>query len=414
MNALAAIETSRSRANSFRVGTLPLLGPAFVTAVAYVDPGNFATNFAAGSSSGYLLVWVVLASSLMAALVQYLAAKIGIASGKSLPQLCADHFPRGVNVGLWLQAEAVSMATDLAEVLGGALALNLLFGFPLLTGGLVTAAVAIGLLTLTERGPRPFERAVVGLLAVVFTGFAASLCVSGFSVPGLAHGVVPHFSGVNSIVLAGGIVGATVMPHAIYLHSALTAKRIASCSRPQRRALYRAQRSDIPIAMGLAGVVNLVMLVLAAAVFSGSAPVATLQAVGAGLGAALGHQAALLFALALLASGLAASSVGTYSGQVVMEGFLGFRPPLLLRRVVTMVPALGILMLGVDPTRAVLLSQLALSFGIPFALVPLVILTSKSGLMGEYVNTRRTTAVSTLVAVVICALNLFLIAQLFA
>lgn len=414
MNALAAVEIPLSRARSFRVGTLPLLGPAFVTAIAYVDPGNFATNFAAGSSYGYLLVWVVLASSVMAALVQYLSAKIGIASGKSLPQLCADHFPKAVNVGLWLQAEAVAMATDLAEVLGGALALNLLFRLPLLAGGLVTAAVAIGLLTLTERGHRPFERAVVGMLAVILSGFVASLCVSGFSVPGVVGGVLPHFAGTNSIVLAGGIVGATVMPHAIYMHSALTAQRVASCSRAQKRALFKAQCSDIPIAMGLAGLVNLAMLVLAAAVFSGSAAVATLQAAGAGLGSALGSPAAVLFSLALLASGLAASSVGTYSGQVVMEGFLGLRPPMLLRRLVTMAPALGILLLGVDPTRAVLLSQIALSFGIPFALVPLVMLTSRSALMGEYVNMRRTTAVGGLVAAVICALNAFLIAQLLA
>jgi manganese transport protein len=270
------------------------------------------------------------------------------------------------------------------------------------------------LLSLTEKGHRPYERAVVALLSVIVVGFIASLCVSGFSLPGLLSGTVPSFAGADSMVLAGGIVGATVMPHAIYMHSALTAERATDLGAAARHKLLHAQRSDIPIAMGVAGLVNLAMLVLAATVFAKlSVPVTSLDMAHQGLGLELGAPVALLFALALLASGWAASSVGTYSGQVVMEGFLGLRPPLMLRRLVTMAPALAVLIAGVDPTRALVLSQVALSFGIPFALIPLVLLTNRQTLMGEFTNARRTAVAAAAVATVICLLNLFLITQLF-
>ena len=393
-------------------GALPLLGPAFVTAIAYVDPGNFATNITAGSTFGYLLVWVVVVSNLMAMLIQYLSAKVGIATGESLPALCRRHFPRPVTRGLWVQGEVVAIATDLAEVVGGALALKLLFGLPLVTGGLITAAVAFALLALQTRGHRPFEVAIAGLLGVILAGFAYDVAVSGLEPLAIASGTVPRFDGTESLLLATGMLGATVMPHAIYLHSALTRDRYVRTTEEERRSLLRSQRADVVIAMSVAGLMNLSLLVVAAKVLSGPGPaVDTIEGAHAGLGDALGPGAALLFALALLASGFAASSVGTYAGQVVMEGFLRLRVPLVVRRLVTLAPALVILALGVDPTRALVVSQVVLSFGIPFALVPLVIFTRRVDVMGTLVNRRLTTVVASLIAGVIITLNAVLVQQ---
>ena len=390
-------------------GPLPLFGPAFVAAIAYVDPGNFATNISAGSTFGYLLVWVLVVSNLMAMLIQYLSAKAGIATGRSLPELCRDHYRRRVTRGLWAQAEIVAIATDLAEVLGGAIALNLLFDLPLLTGGLITAAVAFGLLGLQSRGARPFEVAITGLLLVVVGGFMYSLVAGGVDAGGLAAGVVPRFDGSESLLLATGMLGATVMPHVIYLHGALTQDRYVRRTEEQQVALLRSQRIDVTAAMAVAGMVNLAMLVVAAQVLSGSS-IDTIEGAHAGLGDALGPTAALLFALALLASGFAASGVGTYSGQVVMQGFLQRRIPLLLRRLVTLAPALVVIAAGVDVTYALVLSQVVLSFGIPFALIPLVLLTRRRDVMGALVNRRATTVVAAGVAIVICGLNATLIA----
>lgn len=392
-------------------GPLPLLGPAFVASIAYVDPGNFATNITAGSTYGYLLVWVVVVSNVMAMLIQYLSAKSGVATGASLPQLCREHFPRPVARGLWVQAEFVAIATDLAEVIGGALALKLLFDLPLLTGGLITAVVAFGLLTLQSRGHRPFEVAIIGLLAVIFVGFVYSLVKGGVAPGPLLRGTVPRFSGADSLLLATGMLGATVMPHAIYLHGALTNDRYDIATEQQRVALLRSQRVDVLSAMTLAGLVNLAMLVIAAQVFSGLSPtVDTIEVAHAELSSSLGSFAALLFALALLASGFASSSVGTYSGQVVMQGFLRRRIPLSVRRLVTLAPALVVLAMNVDPTRALVISQVVLSFGIPFALVPLILLTRRSDVMGGLVNRRLTTAIAAVVAAVIIVMNVVLIA----
>lgn len=391
-------------------GPLPLYGPAFVAAIAYVDPGNFATNTAAGSTYGYLLLWVLVVSNLMAMLIQYLSAKSGIATGRSLAELCRDHFPRRVSAGLWVQAEAVAIATDLAEVLGGAIALRLLFDVPLLAGGLITAAVAFVLLGFQSRGARPFEVVITGLLLVVLGGFTYSLLAAGVDPAAAAGGLRPAFDGVPSLLLASGMLGATVMPHVIYLHGALTQRRYARRTEEQRSALLRSQRVDVVLAMSVAGLVNIMMLVVAARVLSGAAePVTTLEGAHAGLGAALGPTAATLFALALLASGFAASGVGTLSGQVVMQGFLRRRIPLVVRRLVTILPALAIIAADVDVTQALVLSQVVLSFGIPFALVPLVMLTRRADLMGGLVNRRGTTAVATAVAGVVVALNLGLI-----
>ncbi len=396
-------------------GPMPLLGPAFVAAIAYIDPGNFATNMSAGSRYGYLLVWVIVVSNLMAMLIQYLSAKAGIATGLSLPELCRRHLPNRVTKGLWVQAEIVAMATDLAEVLGGALALRLLFDLPLLVGGVITAVVAFALLGLQTRGVRPFEVAITGMLLVVFGGFLYSLVAGGVDAGGLVRGTVPRFDGKDSVLLATGMLGATIMPHVIYLHGALTQKRYVRTTAAERLALLRSQRVDVMLAMGIAGAVNLAMLVVAAQVLGGrTTPVTTIEGAHAGLAAALGPVAALLFALALLASGFAASGVGTLSGQVVMQGFLRRRIPVVVRRLVTLLPALVVIAVGVDPTRALVISQVLLSFGIPFALVPLVMFTRRRDVMAELVNRRLTTAVASVIAAVIIVLNVTLIGLTFA
>ncbi len=393
-----------------------LLGPAFVAAIAYVDPGNFATNFSAGAQFGYLLVWVIVVANAMAMLIQSLSGKIGLATGRNLPELCREHFPRLVTRGLWVQAELVAMATDLAEIIGGAIALNLLFGLPLLTGGLLTAAVAFALLSLQGRGYRPFELAIAGLFGVIVLAFAYNSVRAGVDGPGVVSGLVPRFDGRDSVLLATGILGATVMPHVIYLHSALTAGRIDAADLAETRTLLRHQRVDVVVAMGIAGLVNLAMLLLAARLFFGDVvgKVDTLEGVHAALGRVAGAPAAFAFAIALLASGFASSGVGTYAGQVVMQGFLRRRIPLTLRRAVTMAPALLVLAVGVDPTQALVLSQVVLSFGIPFALVPLVLLTRRVEVMGPLVNRLVTTAAASVVAAVVIALNLFLLAGLVA
>ncbi len=392
-------------------GTLALLGPAFVAAVAYIDPGNFATNITAGAKYGYLLVWVIVAANLIAMLVQYLSAKIGIASERNLPELCRDSMPKPVTFGLWLQAEAVAIATDLAEFVGAAIALYLLFGVPLFTAGLMTAVVAFAILALQTRGYRRFELAIAGMLGLVLLGFLYDFLQVGVDLGGFGAGLVPSFSGTESVLLAVGILGATVMPHVVYLHSALTQDRIRAQDEAEKRELLRFGRLDVMIAMGVAGVINLTMLVVAAGLFygSGQTEVDSIEGAHAGFETLLGGGAALAFAIALLSSGLSSSSVGTYSGQVVMQGFIRRRIPLFLRRALTMAPALVVLGLGLEPTSTLVLSQVVLSFGIPFALVPTILLTRRRDLMGGLVNRPATTAVASVVAGLIIALNGFLL-----
>jgi manganese transport protein len=394
-------------------GALPLLGPAFVAAVAYIDPGNFATNIQGGARYGYLLVWVVVAANLMAMLIQMLSAKIGIATGKNLPEVCRESFPRGITWGLWIQAELIAMATDMAEFIGAAIALNLLFGVPLFTAGLMTGVVAFGILALQTRGYRRFELVIAGLFGVVLLGFLYQAFKIGPDASQAAKGFIPHFSGTDSILLAAGILGATVMPHVIYLHSALTQRRIEVRDDDERRRVMRFQRLDVGIAMTIAGVVNLSMLMVAAALFhtSGHTGVDSIDGAYHGFQNLVGNSTAIAFGLALLASGFASSSVGTYAGQVVMQGFIGRAIPLMLRRLVTMAPALVVLAIGLDPTRTLVISQVVLSFGIPFALVPLVIFTSRKRLMGALVNNRATTVAASVVTALIVLLNLFLIAR---
>jgi manganese transport protein len=394
---------------------LPFLGPAFIAAVAYVDPGNFATNVAAGAKYGYMLVWVIVAANLMAMVIQSMSAKLGIATGQNLPELCRKRFGRRTTWFLWLQAEAVAMATDLAEFVGAAIALNLLFGVALLPAGLITAVAAFGILALQAQGYRRFEQVIVGLLVIIVGGFVYESLSVGADAGGIANGLLPGFAGSDSILLATGILGATVMPHVIYLHSALTQDRIPARDDTERRRLLRFQRVDVTIAMGIAGLVNMSMLIVAAQLFHGAGltGVDSIQGAHAGLERLVGGGAALAFALALLASGFASSSVGTFAGQVVMQGFIARAIPLAVRRAVTMTPALIVLGIGVDPSRALVISQVALSFGIPFALIPLVWLTARRDIMGAFVNRRPTTVTAGVVATLISALNIFLLHQTF-
>jgi manganese transport protein len=414
VSAPSALEELRRRGRIR--GSLPLIGPAFVAAVAYVDPGNFATNIAGGAEFGYLLLWVILTANLMGMLIQNLSAKVGTATGRNLPELCREHFPRRVTFGLWVQAELIAMATDLAEFIGAAIALNLLFGIPLLPAGLITAVVAFALLGLQSRGYRRFELVIAGMLGVILLGFLFDTLLIDHDARGIAEGFIPGFEGTDSVLLATGILGATVMPHVIYLHSALMQRRIPARDEGERRRLLRFQRIDIAIAMGIAGIVNMSMLVIAASLFhdSGREDVDSIEGAHAGFADLIGSEAALAFALALLASGFASSSVGTYSGQVVMQGFIARTIPLALRRAVTMAPALVVLAIGLDPSRSLVISQVVLSFGIPFALVPLVLLTRRQDVMGALVNRRVTTVVAGGVAALIIALNVFLLVRTFA
>ncbi len=390
--------------------TLAMLGPAFVAAVAYVDPGNFATNVAGGARFGYALIWVVLAANLIAMLIQYLSAKLGIVTDRNLPELCRERYRRPVSFALWAQAEVIAMATDVAEFLGAALGLNLLFGVPLLPAGLIAGAVVFALLGLQRKGVRRFELAIVALLGLIFLGFLYEALKIGPSARGAAEGIVPSLAG-GAVYIAIGIVGATVMPHVIYLHSALTNGRMPCRDDEERRRVLRFERIDVVLALGLAGLVNLAMLAVAAKMLHGHGAVSSIAQAHTAFGSLVGGGAALAFAVALLASGASSASVGTYAGQVVMSGFIGARIPLLVRRTLTMAPAILVLGIGVDPTSALVLSQVVLSFGIPFALIPLVLLTSSREVMGVHVNGRLTSIAAFAFGGLIVALNAFLLAE---
>jgi manganese transport protein len=398
-----------------RFRALPFLGPAFIAAVAYIDPGNFATNIAGGSRYGYLLVWVIVASNLMAMLIQTLSAKLGIATGRNLAEVCRDHYTPRTSFLLWIQAEAIAMATDLAEFLGAAIGFHLLLGTSLLVSTLLTGVAAFTLLGFQRFGFRPFEAVIAALVGLIGLCYLAELSFAHPDWGAAAQGLVPRFEGSESVLLAVGILGATVMPHVIYLHSALTQDRIVPESDADAKRLMRYTRIDVIAAMSLAGVINLAMLVMAASTFfrSGLHHVASLDTAHRTLQPLLGSTAAALFAVALLGSGLSSSAVGTLSGQVVMQGFIRRRIPVWVRRVVTMTPAIVVAAVGVDPSRTLVLSQVVLSFGIPFALVPLIRFTSSPRVMGQLVNRRLTTYAAVAVAAIIIGLNLFLLTQTF-
>jgi manganese transport protein len=414
---IAAAERALSGERRGVRAVLPFLGPAFIAAVAYVDPGNFATNMAGGSEFGYTLLWVVLAANLMAMLVQSMSAKLGIATGRSLPEVCRDRFPSRVVVLLWLQAEAVAMATDLAEFVGAALGLHLVFGLSLWASGLLTGLAAFAILGMQVSGFRRLEATLAGLVGVVVLAFGLEVLRSSPSAAGVAHGLfVPTFAGGSaggSALLAVGIIGATVMPHVIYLHSSLTQNRIVGASPLARRKIFRFEMVDITIAMGVAGVINLAMLATAAAVFHARGLFSAgndLGQVFTGLNRLVGAHSGVIFGVALLASGVASSCVGTMSGQVVMQGFIHRQIPIFVRRALTMIPALVLIGVGFSPTRALVLSQVFLSFGIPFALVPLVVFTSSKALMGPLVNRRPLVLAASLVTALIVGLNIYLLA----
>ncbi len=393
----------------------PFLGPAFIASVAYVDPGNFATNIQGGAQYGYMLLWVIVASNLMAMLTQALSAKLGIATGKNLAEHCRDQFPRWAVWTMWIIMEFVAMATDLAEFLGAALGFNLLFGMPLFVAGVLTGIVTFAILALERHGFRPLEAVITSLVGVIAFCYVVETLLGRPDWGKIVfHAVVPQFRGTESVLLATGILGATVMPHVVFLHSALTQGRIVVRDPGQLRRLFRYQCVDVTLAMGVAGLVNGAMLIMAAATFfeQGLTTVGTIEEAHRTLTPLLGSASSWVFAVSLLASGLSSSAVGTMSGQVIMQGFVHWQIPIWLRRLLTMLPALIVIGIGLEPTRTLVLSQVVLSFGLPFALAPLAIFTARADLMGVLVNRRPTTVVFGAVTLLIIALNMFLLYQI--
>lgn len=396
---------------------LPFMGPAFIASVAYMDPGNFATNIQGGAKFGYTLLWVVVATNLMAMLIQTLSAKLGIASGKNLAELCRESFPRPVVIGMWVLMEIVAMATDLAEFLGAALGFYLLLGIPLWIAGFITAIITFIILGLERYGFRPLEAVITAMIGVISVSYLVEIIlVKPVWGQVLYHAVVPQFVGPESVVLAAGILGATVMPHVIFLHSSLTQNRIVVRTPAKLRMLFKFELTDVIIAMGVAGLINAAMLMMAASTFfrTGLTSVGTIEQAHQTLQPLLGKASSIFFALALLASGLSSSSVGTMAGQVIMQGFLRWHIPVWIRRVATMVPALTVILLGFDPTQTLVISQVVLSFGLPFAVIPLVMFTSRRKIMKVLVNHKITTIVACLVTGVIISLNIYLLVQIFS
>ncbi len=406
----AAVDVLERRSRRGGLSRLaPFLGPAFVASVAYVDPGNFATNIAGGARHGYLLLWVIAGASLMAMLVQNLSAKLGIVTGQNLPELIRSHFSAPVTWLYWVQAELVAMATDLAEFLGASLAFTLLFGIPLWAGAVLTGIITFALLGLQARGFRPLEIAITAFLGVIACAYVVQVALSRPG-PEVFGGLIPRLDGADSLYLAVGIIGATVMPHVIYLHSALTQHRIPVSNPAQTRRLLKFNAIDVGLAMGVAMLINMSMLVAAAAAFHANGQnITEITEAYRTLTPLLGSAAAIAFGIALLASGLSSSAVGTMSGAVIMQGFMGWRIPVLWRRAITMLPAFVVIALGLDPTATLILSQVVLSFGIPFALIPLLMFTSNRAVMGEFVNAKGTTLMGWGIAAVIIALNVYLL-----
>ncbi|MEK3900803.1 MULTISPECIES: Nramp family divalent metal transporter [unclassified Paenibacillus] len=394
---------------------LPFLGPAFIASVAYLDPGNFATNITAGSKYGYLLLWVIFASNLMAVLIQSLSAKLGIATGKNLPEVAREQFPKGVSIFLWIQSEIVIIATDLAEFIGAALGLYLLFGIPMLPAALITAVGSFAILELQRRGYRTLEAGIAGMVMIVVLAFVFQVIMAKPDAGSVVAGMfTPRFEGVDSILLAAGILGATVMPHAIYLHSSLTQSRIVGANEKEKKQIFRLEFIDILIAMLIAGAVNMAMVIVAAALFfKNGLVVEDLDIAFEQFRNLAGPVTAISFGLSLLIAGLSSSSVGTMAGDVVMQGFINKKINLYLRRAITIIPPLAIIALGVNATSALVMSQVVLSFGIAFALIPLVIFTSDRRIMQGLVNHRITTILGWIISALVVALNLFLVVEMF-
>ncbi|KAI7265891.1 hypothetical protein KC345_g8369 [Hortaea werneckii] len=394
---------------------LPFLGPAFIASVAYLDPGNFATNITAGSKYGYLLLWVIFASNLMAVLIQSLSAKLGIATGKNLPEVAREKFPKGVSIFLWIQSELVIIATDLAEFIGAALGLYLLFGIPMLPAALITAVGSFAILELQRRGYRTLEAGIAGMVMIVVLAFAFQVIMAKPDAGSVVAGMfTPRFEGVDSILLAAGILGATVMPHAIYLHSSLTQSRVVGIDEREKKQIFRLEFIDILIAMLIAGAVNMAMVIVAAALFfKNGLVVEDLDIAFEQFRNLAGPVTAVSFGLGLLIAGLSSSSVGTMAGDVVMQGFINKRINLYLRRAITIIPPLAIIAFGINATSALVMSQVVLSFGIAFALIPLVIFTSDRKIMKGLVNHKITTFLGWIISALVVSLNLFLIVEMF-
>ncbi|WP_084777951.1 Nramp family divalent metal transporter [Saccharibacillus sacchari] len=394
---------------------LPFLGPAFIAAVAYIDPGNFATNITAGSQYGYMLLWVIFGSNLMAVLIQALSAKLGIATGRNLPEVARDRFPKGVSIFLWIQSELVIIATDLAEFIGAALGLYLIFGIPMLPAALITAVASFAILELQRRGFRALETGIAGMVVAVVLAFAFQVFMAKPDMGAVAMGIfTPQFQGTESIMLAAGILGATVMPHAIYLHSSLTQNRIVGRNEEEKKKIFRLEFFDIVFAMVVAGAVNMAMLIIAAALFfKNGLVVEELDQAFIHFRELAGPATAISFGLGLLIAGLSSSSVGTMSGDVVMQGFINKRINLYLRRAITMTPPLVLIISGINATQALVTSQVILSFGIAFALVPLMMFTGDRKLMGGLVNRPITKILGWAIAALVIALNVFLVVESF-
>jgi manganese transport protein len=415
LQAAADVLTGQSKANWLR-RIMPFMGPAFIASVAYMDPGNFATNIQGGAKYGYMLLWVILTSNLMAMLLQTLSAKLGIASGQNLAELCRTHFSTPVVWFLWVLMELVAMATDLAEFLGAALGFSLLFGFPLWLSGVLAALVTFLLIGFERHGFRPLEWVITGLVGVVAICYLVETILDRPDFGAVFGGAVtPRFQGTESVLLAAGILGATVMPHAIFLHSALTQNRIQVKNDQQMRRLFGFQILDVGVAMGVAGLVNMAMLVMAAATFhvSGRHDVGSIEEAYKTLQPLLGNAASYVFGLSLLAAGLSSTVVGTMAGQVMMQGFVHRKIPLWVRRLVTLGPSFAVILMGLNPTRTLVISQVVLSFGLPFAIIPLVYFTRRKDVMGVLVNHSITTVLATIIGALVIALNLFLLYQIF-
>lgn len=409
---LQTTPTTQGKPAKTRAGLVFLLGPAFVAAIAYVDPGNVAANLTSGASYGYLLVWVLVAANFMAMLIQYQSAKLGLVTGKSLPEILGERFSTKGRRLFWVQAELVAMATDLAEVVGGAIALYLLFQVPLPIGGLIVGIISMAMLTVQNRhGQRHFESIIMFFLAIITVGFLAGLLLSPPDPAGVVGGLLPRFDGAESILLAAGMLGATVMPHAIYLHSALARDRHTDArSTPERlKHVLKATRLDVIVALLLAGAVNIGMLLLAASTLAGVAGTDSIEGAHAAITSHLGPVIGVIFAVGLLASGLASTSVGAYAGATIMKGLLKVRIPLLTRRIISLIPAVALLAVGIDPTWALIVSQIVLSFGIPFALIPLLRLTANKKLMGEHRDSLPLRLAAIVSVVLIVALNVVLL-----
>ncbi|QTH45199.1 Nramp family divalent metal transporter [Cohnella sp. LGH] len=409
------VMSSTGRVKGIR-NLLPFLGPAFIAGVAYIDPGNIATNIASGSQYGYMLLWVVLVSNVMAILIQVLSAKLGIATGKNLPEVARENLPKSVSFGLWIQGELVVMATDLAEFIGAALGLYLLFGIPLLPAALIAAVGSFAILELQRRGFRPLEAVIAAMVFIVVIAFIVQVIFAQPNYSEVLQGfITPQFKGTDSVMMAAGILGATVMPHAIYLHSALTQKRIVGRNEAERKRIFRFEFIDILIAMSIAGIVNASMLIVAAALFhKNGLNVQDLDVAYQQFGEITGTVSALLFGIGLLSSGLASSAVGTMSGDIIMQGFIRRRISLYLRRAITVIPPILFIAIGVNPTAALVISQIILSFGIPFALIPLIVFTSCKRIMGDLANRRFTNILAVGIAMIIISLNVFLLVQTFS